>query len=151
MPSVHTGQNGQPVAAASITSIAIERNCFGCVGSSVLVLQRDGSASYTVTGNARRGTEDKVSTGTLQRDDFDALAALVVSSGFFNLQDSYEDPGVQDGAWATISVTRSGQTGTNTPPKRVFRREESGPQALKAVETAIENLRARIPFKSERP
>lgn len=126
-----------------ITEISLERDCAGCPTGSTLVLRRDGTALYTVTGKARLGTEDKVARGKVAAEDFDRLAQLAVSQGFFALEDQYEDGQNQDGGWITTGVTRGGQD------KRVFRRDVAGPAALLAVETAIEALRARIQFIPE--
>jgi hypothetical protein len=133
------GENGAP-PAGRIDTITLERDCAGCPSGSVLVLRRDGSASYTVTGKARRGTEDKPSRGTIRPDDFDALARLVLTRGFFALDEVYDDPQLQDGAWTTIAITRNGEA------KQVFRRDDTGPAALKAIEARIDAARARITF-----
>jgi hypothetical protein len=127
-----------------VTSITLERGCFGCPTGSILVLRRDGTATYVLTGNARHGTEDKVANGKVRPDDFDALARLAVAQGFLELKESYEDAQLQDGAWVTTSLVRGGQE------KRVFRRDEAGPAALKAVEAAIETLRTHIEFAPAR-
>lgn len=128
---------------ASITGITLERGCFGCATGSSLVLRRDGSAIYTVTGNARSGTTDAVSKGMVPVKDFDELATLAVAQRFFELSDTYEDPQTRDGPWTTTGVARG------ELEKRVFRRDEAGPPALKAFEAAIEALRARIMFVPE--
>ena len=130
--------------AAGITGITLERDCFGCPDAFVLVLRRDGTATYTVKGNARQGTQDAVSKGSVRAEDFDKLAQLVMAQGFFTLSDSYEDPQVRDGPWATASVTRGGVA------KQVFSRDEAGPSALKAVLAGIEALKARITFVQQR-
>lgn len=125
-------------AASAITVITLERNCFGCTTGSLLVLRSDGTASYTVTGNARHGTQDKSARGSIRKQDFDALARFAASQGFFAMADSYEDPEVQDGAWTTTSIARGEQD------KRVFRRNDTGPAELKAIEAAIETLRTKL-------
>jgi hypothetical protein len=128
-------------AAAAITAISLERDCPGCPTGSTLVLRRDGTAIYTLTGKARLGTADQASRGKVAAQDFDRLAQLAVSQGFFALDDQYEDDQNQDGAWTTTAVTRGGQD------KRVFRRDAAGPAALLALEKAIDALRARIQFQ----
>lgn len=140
-------QAAKPPAMPDITIISLEKNCFGCIGGSLLVLRRDGTATLTVTGSARSGTTDVVSNGIVRREDFDALAQFAQARGFFSLDDSYDDPAMRDGAWSTTSI---GHGGAETPLKRVFRRENAGPHALEAVETAIESLKARITFTPER-
>ena len=128
----------------NISEISMERDCFGCATGSVLVLRSDGTATLTITGKARHGTSDSASRGTLRREDFDALARLAQSKGFFEMQDSYEDPEVQDGAWVTTRVLRG------TQDKRVTRREAAGPAGLKQLEAAIAALQARIGFTPDK-
>jgi len=127
-------------SASTVTTITLERDCFGCPSASALVLHRDGSAVQTQTGKARHGTSDKVSTGKVDTQDFDRLARLAVAQGFFDLKDEYDSEGLRDGAWTTTTISRGGQD------KRIFRREDAGPAALRAIETAIEDLRARTRF-----
>jgi hypothetical protein len=129
----------QDQSGSVITAISLERGCFGCPGA-VLALRRDGTATYTVTGNARQGTEDRTSSGKVPLEDFEKLARYVVAQGFFDMQDQYDDPKTRDGPWTTISVARAGRD------KQVFRRENAGPATLAAVETAIDALKARIDF-----
>lgn len=133
-------QKPAATASAGITAIRIERNCFGCASGSVLALYRDGRAAYTTTGNARSGTADKTSAGTIAPDEFERLARLAVSSDFFSLNESYEDTQTRDGAWVTTIIEREGRE------KQVFRREDAGPPALAALEAAIDATKARIRF-----
>ncbi len=138
----------QPRTARSsmnITEISLERDCSGCATGSVLVLRGDGSAMLTTTGKARLGTEDQVSVGRVRIEDFNELARLAAAQGFFDLNDSYEDPQLQDGAWSTTRVVRGGQD------KRVFRRDDAGPPTLRTLEAAIERLRERTPFAPAAP
>lgn len=131
-------------AVTGITGITLERDCSGCSNASILVLSRDGTATYTLKGNARQGTHDIVSKGSVRIEDFDKLAQLVVAQGYFALDASYEDPQVRDGPWATASVTRGGVD------KQVFSRDDAGPAPLKTVLTGIEALKARIVFVPQR-
>lgn len=137
---VACAQNTAAAPTAGITTIALERSCFGCAASSLLVLRRDGRASFTETGNARQGTPDKTSAGTVSTDEFERLARLAVANGFFAFNDTYEDPQIRDGAWSTTTITRNGQD------KKVFRREDAGPAALTALEAGIDAAKARIRF-----
>jgi hypothetical protein len=135
-----------PAPAASgtspdaISSITLERNCYGCGGASVLVLQRDGHASYTVTGNARLGTSDQTATGTVSARDFEKLARLALQKGFFELAESYADPELQDGAWVSLRIVRGNQD------KQVFNRNGAGPVALQTLERGVDDLKTRIKF-----
>ena len=129
----------QDQSGSMIDAISLERGCFGCTGS-VLVLRRDGTATFTVTGNARQGTEDRTSSGKVAVEDFEKLARLIVAQGFFEMKDLYDDATTRDGPWTTTRVARAGRD------KVVFRREHVGPAALSAVETAIDALKAQIEF-----
>ncbi len=128
--------------ADAIDAITLERDCPGCPTGLRLELRRDGSAVATVTGKARLGTQDQVSRARLAPGDFEALARAVVAAGFFGLAESFEEPGLKDGAWSTLTVTRA------TAAKQVFRRDEAGPAALKALEAsmlALQSGRAFVP------
>lgn len=131
-------------AMDDITEISIERDCTGCSSGTVLVLRRDGKATLNVVGKARLGTQDSSSSGSVSRADFDALAKLVASKGFFQMKDSYEAADVQDGAWVTTRV-RSG-----TRDKQVIHRNAAGPDGLKQMEAAAAALQARIAFVPDR-
>ena len=131
-------------AMDDINEISIERDCFGCATATTLVLRRDGTATLNVTGKARHATQNSSSTGSVTRADFDALAKLAAAKGFFQMQDAYEMPDVQDGAWATTRV-RGG-----TRDKQVLRRDAAGPEGLKQIEAAIAALQARIQFVPDR-
>ena len=121
-------------SAAAITEISLERNCFGCPTGSLLVLRRDGTATYTVTGSARQGTTDQVSQGKVSPKDFDRLTKMILASGFFDLAEEYGDPEQRDGKWAAISVTRGNQS------KKVISREDSGPQPLQDLIKEIDQI-----------
>lgn len=119
-----------------ITEIALEQDCFGCATGSVLVLRRAGTATLTLAGKARHATVDRVSTGSILTKDFEKLADLLVSKGFFTLQDEYSDPGTADGEWTTIRAVRDGKT------KRVTQRTQGGPPGLQAIAQALQAVRA---------
>ncbi|MDO9072310.1 MAG: hypothetical protein Q7U73_03515 [Rubrivivax sp.] len=148
LPACATGNTSPPMPpqpstatdVGAITSLTLERDCSGCLTGSRLELRRDGTVVAVVTGKARRGTQDQVSRARLAPGDFDTLARAVLDAGFFTMAETYEEPGLQDGAWATLVVTRG------TVPKQVFRREDAGPPALKALEVAIVTLQARLVF-----
>lgn len=127
---------------AAVQTITLERDCSGCAHGSALVLRGDGTATLTLTGKARRGTQDQVSQGRLASADFERLA--LQAQALFALDDRYEDPQLQDGAWFTVTVQRGTQT------KQVLSRNGAGPAALQAFEQAVEALRARTVFVAER-
>jgi hypothetical protein len=139
--AIPSAASASPLA---ITEIALERDCAGCSTGSSLVLRRDGTAILTLLGKARQGTEDRVSRGHIRTLDFDALARLALAQGFFALNDSYDDPEVQDGLWSTTRIVHHGVD------KRVFQRDNAGPAALRTLQAAIEELRARIQFIQDR-
>ncbi len=126
------------IPAAMITEITLERGCFGCADGSALAFRSDGTATLVRTGNARSGTLDLRSTGTIVQADFEKLATMAWTKGFFELKDSYQDPQIQDGPWVTTGVTRGGVV------KRVFRRDDAGPASLREMEAAIEALQSQV-------
>ena len=130
---------------APITQISIERDCFGCAGGSLLVLRADGSAQRVQRGHARHGSLDVVTQGVGRAAEFAALARFVQVQQFFAMADEYQDPDLRDGPWTLVSVTRGGQE------KRVFKRDEAGPEALKLLESRIDAVAARITFESAPP
>lgn len=140
MTSPRTADLASAADVAAITVITLERDCSGCPSGSRIELRREGSAVATATGKARRGTHDRVSRARIPPGDFDTLARAVLAAGFFAMAETYEEPGLQDGAWATLGVTRG------TVHKQVFRREDAGPPALQALEAAVTALQARLVF-----
>src|SRR5262249_51931069 len=73
-----------------ITEITLERTpCFGTCPVDRVTLRADGSASYTGTRYVDRLGEYK---GTIGREEFDRLAAFLVSQKFFTLSDRYAVP-----------------------------------------------------------
>jgi hypothetical protein len=127
-------------ALPGITEIALENDCFGCPTGTLLVLRREGTATLSLTGKARHGTVDRVSTGSIPRKDFEKLADLLVSKGFFALDDEYSDPRTADGEWTRIRAVRDGQT------KSVTKRTHPGPPGLQAIEQALQAVRAGLTF-----
>lgn len=126
--------------AAEITQISLEQDCSGCATGSVLVIRRDGSVSFTVQGKSRLGGVSRQEAGRVNAQDFSALARLIVAQGYFEMNDEYQNPELQDGAWAVTRVSRNGQE------KQVFRRDDAAPAALTAIERALSELKARIRF-----
>ena len=123
-----------------VREISLDRDCGGCDKGLLVVLHRDGRALLTRSGKARLGTAAETAIGTVRSRDFDRIARLAIAQGFFEMQDEYQDPELADGAWTTLRIVRG------TQDKRVFRREDAGPASLKALEAAIDELRARIRF-----
>lgn len=138
-----TSQVAPAPGAAATTEIRLERNCFGCPTGSVLVLRRDGTATLTTTGSKRAGTSNRTSRGRVSGTDFDQLARELTAQQFFELDDEYADPTLQDGQWSAISATRGGQE------KSVHRRNGAGPRALDLIERAIDMVRARIAWQPD--
>jgi hypothetical protein len=125
-------------APHGISQIVVEHDCFGCATGWSLVLRSDGSATHTVTGNPRHGTIDQVKDGSIGTREFDRLAALLVSRGFFTMKDEYSDPRTADGPWTSIAAVRAGGE------KKVFDRGDAGPASLRAIETEIEAVKTRL-------
>lgn len=135
-------------ALAAITHITLERDCSGCTTGLVLVLSRDGEARRVLTGKARQGTEDQRFRAAVRREDFDALARQALAAGFFGMADTHQEPGLQDGPWSQIAITRRapGSAIGAEQVTQVFRRGDAGPPALKALEDAIDALGLRLQF-----
>jgi len=144
VPVVTSAQSAPAPPVLGVTEITLERDCFGCSTGSILVLRRDGTATDTVTGKARAGTQNHVSRGKIRSVDFEKLARLMVSEGFFAFKDEYENPELRDGAWTTIGAVRDGQE------KKIFRREHEGPGGLDGIEKAIDAVRTQITFIPDR-
>jgi hypothetical protein len=123
-----------------ISQVSLERDCFGCARGTRLVLRADGTATRTHIGKARSGTQDVITTGTVRAEDFAALSRLVEAQKFFDMKDEYQDPDLQDGRWSVVAVLRG------SSEKRVFQRDEAGPDALKLIEHRIDELAAKITF-----
>lgn len=126
--------------AGAITALTLERDCSGCASGSRIELRRDGGVVATVTGKARLGTQTQVSRARMAPADFQDLARAVVAAGFFGMPETFEEPGLQDGAWASLAVARGAAV------KQVFRRDGAGPAALKSLEAAVVALQARLVF-----
>ena len=129
----------------AVTAITLERDCSGCETGTTMTFRLDGMATLENTGKERFGTSDRSFTGKVARADFDRLASLLISRGFFDLRDEYRDPTLADGAWIATSAVRDGRT------KKVVDRNEAGPPALRAIEEAIESVRASITWVPANP
>ena len=86
---------------------------------------------------------DLVTRAELPGAEFDALAQKLLALGFFEMAAVYEEAGLQDGSWSTLTVQRSGSV------HQVFRREDAGPPALKLLETAVTALQSRLAFVAD--
>lgn len=140
------GAGAGTASAGDITHITLERDCSGCPTGSVLVLGRDGEARRVLTGKARLGTDDRRYHAPLRREDFDALARLAASGGFFRLAARHEEAGLQDGPWSTLAIARQKPGEAAEQVHEVFRRGDAGPPELKALEAAIDALGQRLQF-----
>ena len=136
MPAIACASPASPTAD-SITEIKQERDCSGCDSGTVVTLRRDGTATMVRTGKARFGTTDRTSTGSVPAAEFQRLAALMVSKGFYQLQDEYRDPALADGSWVTT-------TASGDQPKTVVDSNAAGPANLREIEDAIEAVRTSI-------
>lgn len=79
------------------------------------------------------GSEDQVFEGRMQTGSFNGIASLFIEKKYFSLNDEYADPDLADGPWSLFTVERDGQ-----PVKRVFRRDNAGPEVLRELETAVD-------------
>jgi hypothetical protein len=135
------GQPGPP----TIKEITLERACFGCEVPYRLTFRNDGRAIATIIGVRRFGTVDHTCTGTVMPDDFEHLAALMEREGFFDLNESYRNPRLEDGQWVTISALRDGRR------KAVLHSNQVGPPQLKVLEDAIDALTKKVVWEGRRP
>ncbi len=142
-PAPMTVPEPTPASVQAISAITLERDCMGCPTGMRLELRRDGQAVATATGKARLRTSDSVSRAALPAAEFDALARQLLAAGFFDLAEVYEEAGVADGSWATLTAVRGGVA------RQVFRREDAGPPALKSLEAAMIALQARLVFVAD--
>jgi hypothetical protein len=124
--------------ASPISEVALERRCFGCDSEYKLTFRRDGTATRTSFGNARRGTADRSFKGAVSEADFAAVATLMQSEKFFELSDAYRDPGLADGEWATTSAVLDGRQ------KAVLNSNRAGPPALQKIEDALDALGKKV-------
>jgi hypothetical protein len=127
-------------SAASIQHVSLERDCHGCASALRLELPRGGPAVAHRVGKARHRTADSSTSAALPAAEFDALAQALVAAGFFAMAASYEDETLADGAWTRLTVRHA--SGEHS----VFRREDAGPEALKALEASLDALVARLRF-----
>lgn len=137
-------QPATPAPADDVTAITLERGCFGCAGTTLLVLQRDGLATFTTAGSARHGTVGHRQAGHLQPADFQALVRQARAQGIFDLPDRIDDAQQRDGAWRIVRLIQPGRD------KEVFWREGVEAPGLAAFTTAIEAVRHRIDFGPSR-
>jgi len=138
-PLAHTGWTIQ--SAETITSVSLERRCFGCEDTFKVTVNRDGTATRTIFGYERFGTDDRHATAEVSHKAFEALAQTVVSAGFFGLDDEYRDPQITDGAFLITTVT------TATGSKVVVNSNRAGPDELQRLQAAIRALADTLPWK----
>lgn len=133
------------VSAASMTEISLERRCMGCDREMKVTLRRDGTATKTMFGNARRRTADRHSTATMAPAAFEDVAKAVVAGGFFQMLDDYRDPQLADGESLTLAV-RAGDS-----QKSVLESNGTGPAALKRLQSRIEEVANALTWKDFTP
>lgn len=131
----------QPVTAASITEISLERRCFGCSREGKVTLRRDGTATRVIFGNARAGTSDRQSSAALTGDAFQELAAAIVSERFFELRDEYRDPSIADGEWTVMTVSTGGRQTS------VLNRNRMAPASFQRLESRVDALADRLTWR----
>jgi hypothetical protein len=135
------GGSPAQATAPSIQEIALERRCFRCENQYKLTFRRDGAATRTSFGSA---PVDRTFKGTVTPEEFAALATLMQREGFFDLNDTYRDPGLADGEWATTSAAADGRN------KAVLNSNRVGPPKLKAIEDAIDALGKKVAWTEAR-
>lgn len=118
------------LSAASIEEMAIQRGCFGCEYPYKLTFRRDGTATLMTMGVLRHNTVDHTCRASVTPEDFARLATFIQGEGFFDLNETYRDPGIQDGEVVVTSAVVDGR------PKAVQNANRAGPPNLKAIEDA---------------
>ena len=141
---VACAQPPDTLAPTAVTAITLEHGCFGCAGTTVLVLQLDGRATLSTNASARHGTAGSSQTGSVDRADFQALARQALAQGFYDLPDRIDNPQQRDGAWTVVRLTRPGHD------KQVYWREGVAAPVLASLTRAIEAVRQRIDFAPSR-
>ena len=137
--------SARPPSSAAIEEITIQRGCFGCENHYKLTLKRDGTATLMRMGVLAFGRLDQRCTGTVGREAFGKLAAVVQGSGFFDLDDVYQDPRLADGGAVITTAVVAGRR------KTVVDSNRKGPPNLLAIEDAVEGLGETVPWKAGRP
>src|SRR4051794_21358964 len=93
-------------AQPEITEIRLERTpCFGSCPVDEVVLRPDGTATYVGTRFVERPGRHE---GTFDRAEYEKLAKLLESQGFFGLKDRYSVPETDNPSLIT-SATRGGK------------------------------------------
>ena len=108
-----------------------------------LTFRGDGSAARVVFGAAREGTSDQRMVGTAGREAFARIAALLLSEGFFALEDVYRNPALQDGESVTVAAAGGSAS------KSVLENNRSGPPRLQKIQNAIDDLGAKLVWAAE--
>jgi hypothetical protein len=113
---------------AEITEIRLERTeCLGKCPIDEVVLRADGTATYVGTRFVDRLGRHE---GKVARADFEKLASMMESKGFFALKDQYDNTKCDQASLIT-TATRDGEA------KRVRDYAKAGPEELKAIEKEI--------------
>jgi hypothetical protein len=120
------------LSSESVDEITLERQCFRCPKRYRVTFCRDGSATMTSYALGR------TSRATVTREEFKALATLLQREGFFDLRESYRNPGLADGVWQKTTVVGGGFT------KSVLNSNYAGPSKLVAIEEAIDALSKKV-------
>ncbi len=129
---------------APITEITLDWRCFCRPDGYRYELRLGRDELATCRGNCpsdRRGSF----TGKLDPADYESLARLLESKGFFEFKEEYGDRSLQDGDWLATGAVREGRR------KLVWNQPGSEPPNLQAIQRAIDSLRARIDWVEAKP
>ena len=109
-----------------------------------LTFRRDGTATLTIVGVLRYASVDHTCRGSVTPEEVARLGALIQREGFFDLNEAYLDPRVQDGDAVVTSAVVDGRR------KAVVNSNQAGPPNLKAIEDAIDALAKRVAWTARR-
>ena len=123
-----------PLSSASIEEIAIKRGSFASEYPYELTFWRDGTATLMTMGVLRHNTVDHTCRGRVTPQDFARLATFIQREGFFDLNETYRDPRIEDGEVVVTSAV------VDRRRKVVQNLNQAGPPHLKAIEGAIHAL-----------
>lgn len=129
-----------PDDAKAVTEISLERTpCFGTCPVDKAVLRSDGTATYTGTRFVERmGTYE----AKFPEHDFERLARLLESRGFFEMNGRYDKP-ITDHPSVITRATRGGKE------KEVVDYADAGPVELWGIERAIRGVVAEVKWEKK--
>lgn len=148
VPGVEPGTDrptpAPPRSPARIEGIVIKRLDFVGDCPYELTFLRDGAATLTVLSTTF-GVLDRTCKGTVEPQDFAALAGLLEAAGFFDMRAGYYRPDIVDQPGVVTIAFGSGRF------KKVSNIKATGPPELRAIEQAIDALGRKVAWTGGGP